>query len=65
MDKIQDYLRDITKGRSVPRVFIKGKFFGGGDECASGARNGKLKGAIAGIEVDTGAEQTHNPCSLM
>jgi glutaredoxin 3 len=46
--KIQDYLLKKTGGRSVPRVFIKGKFFGGGDECAAGAKNGALKKALTG-----------------
>ena len=39
-DKIQDALLKITGGRSVPRVFIHGKFFGGGDETAAGCANG-------------------------
>lgn len=42
-DQIQDYLLDITKGRSVPRVFIGGKFVGGGDEMARYQSQGKLK----------------------
>jgi len=28
---IQDYLGQLTGGRSVPRVFVGGKFIGGGD----------------------------------
>lgn len=31
-DTIQDYLKTKTGARSVPRVFINGKFFGGGDD---------------------------------
>jgi len=42
-DKIQDALLKITGGRSVPRVFIHGKFFGGGDETAAACKNGTFK----------------------
>ncbi|PAV85366.1 hypothetical protein WR25_07226 [Diploscapter pachys] len=41
-EKIQDYLKDLTGSRSVPRVFISQKFFGGGDDTAAGAKSGKL-----------------------
>ncbi|VDL67074.1 unnamed protein product [Nippostrongylus brasiliensis] len=41
-NEIQDYLQSITGGRSVPRVFINQKFFGGGDDTAAAAKNGKL-----------------------
>ena len=41
--EIQDYLLEITGGRTVPRVFIDGKFIGGGDETDSLARSGKLE----------------------
>jgi glutaredoxin 3 len=40
---IQDYLMSITGGRSVPRVFVAGKFIGGGDDTEALARSGKLK----------------------
>ena len=39
---IQDYMSQLTGGRSVPRVFINGKFLGGGDETAAALRSGKL-----------------------
>jgi len=42
-DSIQDYLLAITKGRSVPRVFIGQKFVGGGDDVAHLQSQGKLK----------------------
>ncbi len=32
-----------TAGRTVPRVFIAGKFIGGGDDTARLASNGELK----------------------
>ncbi|KAL4434141.1 hypothetical protein ABPG75_000582 [Micractinium tetrahymenae] len=40
---IQDYLLEITGGRSVPRVFVGGKFIGGGDDTDALARNGQLE----------------------
>ena len=36
----------FTGATSVPRVFIGGKFFGGGDDTAAGARSGQLKKLI-------------------
>jgi len=42
-DEIQDVLASLTGGRSVPRVFIKGKFIGGGDDTERLDREGKLK----------------------
>jgi glutaredoxin 3 len=44
---IQDILLSITGGRSVPRVFINGKFIGGGDETAAAAANGTLAQLLA------------------
>ena len=43
MDAIQDELMKITGARSVPRVFIGGKFIGGGDDTARMANNGELE----------------------
>ncbi|GAX74669.1 hypothetical protein CEUSTIGMA_g2117.t1 [Chlamydomonas eustigma] len=40
---IQDVLMGMTGARSVPRVFIDGKFIGGGDDTARMAQNGELK----------------------
>ncbi|PSC75401.1 CPYC type [Micractinium conductrix] len=40
---IQNYLAELTGGRSVPRVFVNGKFIGGGDDTEALARNGKLE----------------------
>ncbi|CAG5110658.1 Oidioi.mRNA.OKI2018_I69.chr2.g5038.t1.cds [Oikopleura dioica] len=36
MNAIQDELKKITGARSVPRVFINQKFFGGGDDTVAG-----------------------------
>lgn len=40
---IQDYCNKITGARTVPRVWVNGKFVGGGDEVAAGVKKGKLK----------------------
>ncbi|XP_072051306.1 glutaredoxin-1-like [Amphiura filiformis] len=42
MNEMQDYLLKITGGRSVPRVFIGGKFVGGNDETQAANQSGKL-----------------------
>ena len=42
MNDIQNYMAEKTGGRSVPRVFIDGKFVGGGDDMVRLAQNGKL-----------------------
>lgn len=36
-EAIQDYMKQKTGARSVPRVFINGRFFGGGDATVSAA----------------------------
>eukprot|EP00397_Hematodinium_sp_SG-2012_P053399 GEMP01063714.1.p1 GENE.GEMP01063714.1~~GEMP01063714.1.p1 ORF type:complete len:116 (+),score=14.01 GEMP01063714.1:39-386(+) len=53
MASYQDYLRDLTGGRSVPRVFIGGKFIGGGDDVAELQKSGKLVSLLqaAGVPV--------------
>merc|ERR1712129_315440 len=47
MDEIQNYMKAKTGARSVPRVFIHGNFYGGGDETAAGAKNGDIKKKVA------------------
>lgn len=44
---IQDLMLKMTGGRSVPRVFINGKFIGGGDETAALQKQGKLAALCA------------------
>jgi len=44
--EIQDYMRELTGGRSVPRVFIGGEFIGGGDETSALHKSGELGGKI-------------------
>ena len=46
-DAIQDVLGGMTGARSVPRVFIGGKFVGGGDDIVRLEREGKLKALLA------------------
>ncbi|CAD5208939.1 unnamed protein product [Bursaphelenchus xylophilus] len=42
-DQIQDYLKELTGARSVPRVFINGKFLGGGDDTVAAFKDGSLE----------------------
>jgi len=39
---IQDYLLELTGGRTVPRVFVDNKFIGGADDTAALDRRGRL-----------------------
>ena len=43
---VKDYMKQLTGGRSVPRVFIGGKCIGGGDETEGAHRSGKLQGML-------------------
>lgn len=47
--EIQDILKEMTGGRSVPRVFIGGVFLGGGDETEAAARSGSLQKKLAAV----------------
>ena len=47
MDDLQDKLLEMTGGRSVPRVFIDGKFVGGGSEMKAFKESGKLQEMVA------------------
>jgi len=40
--KIQDIMYNKTGARSVPRVFVQGKFVGGGDKTVAMKRSGEL-----------------------
>ena len=42
MNEIQDFMKALTGGRSVPRVFIDGKCIGGEDETMAAHRNKTL-----------------------
>ncbi|XP_019880879.1 uncharacterized protein LOC109608772 isoform X1 [Aethina tumida] len=41
-DEIQDILGNITGARSVPRVFVKGQFLGGGSDVKALLESGEL-----------------------
>ena len=41
--EIQDYMSQVTGGRTVPRVFINGKCIGGGNETSSAHQSGELE----------------------
>ena len=41
--KIQDYMQQITGGRTVPRVFINGECIGGGNETSAAHKSGVLE----------------------
>jgi len=45
-EAMQAYLQKLTGGRSVPRVFIKQKFFGGGDDVVDADKKGTLVGKL-------------------
>uniref|UniRef100_F1L2H3 Glutaredoxin-1 n=2 Tax=Ascaris TaxID=6251 RepID=F1L2H3_ASCSU len=47
--QIQNYLMSITGARSVPRVFIGGEFFGGGDETAAAKQSGILENKLRAV----------------
>ena len=47
MKAIQDVLEEMTGARTVPRVFIDGKFIGGGDETIKLYEEGKLQTLLA------------------
>ncbi|KAL4228293.1 electron transport chain [Mactra antiquata] len=40
---IEDYFKDLTGLRSVPSVFINGKYFGGSKQTAAAHKDGTLK----------------------
>ena len=40
---IQDYMMELTGGRTVPRVFIDGAFIGGADDTAALDARGELQ----------------------
>jgi len=44
--EVQDYLQKVTGGRTVPRVFIHGKFIGGGSEVQQLQAEGKLSAML-------------------
>ncbi|KAA0719850.1 Glutaredoxin-1 Thioltransferase-1 [Triplophysa tibetana] len=49
MGSIQDYLQQITKARTVPRVFIGEKCIGGGSDVEGLHNSGQLEGMLQAI----------------
>merc|ERR1712013_770608 len=49
-EAIQVYTKELTGGRSVPRVFIGGEFVGGCDDTVALDKAGKLKTQIEAAE---------------
>uniref|UniRef100_A0A1I7Y2I3 Glutaredoxin domain-containing protein n=1 Tax=Steinernema glaseri TaxID=37863 RepID=A0A1I7Y2I3_9BILA len=49
MNAIQDYMAELTGGRTVPRVFINGEFLGGGDDTAAAKSSGLLEKKLAEV----------------
>ena len=43
MNAIQNALEKKTGARSVPRVFINGHFYGGGDDTVRGVKTGEIQ----------------------
>lgn len=47
-DAIQDYMNEKTGARSVPRVFVNGRFFGGGEATVAAVKSGALRKTLDG-----------------
>ncbi|XP_015120831.1 glutaredoxin-C4 isoform X2 [Diachasma alloeum] len=46
-DEVQDILGELTGARSVPRVFVKGEFIGGGTDVKKMLETGELAKKLA------------------
>ncbi|UKJ87816.1 putative glutaredoxin [Theileria orientalis] len=42
MDQVQDYLKELTGERSVPRVFVNGSFYGDSSKTVADVENGSF-----------------------
>ncbi len=49
MNVIQDYCKELTGARSVPRVFVNGQFIGGCDDTEKLDNENKLKPLIDAV----------------
>ncbi|MFH4982215.1 hypothetical protein AB6A40_008924 [Gnathostoma spinigerum] len=49
--EVQAYLKTITGESTVPRVFIGGKFFGGGDDTIAAKRGGLLEQKLKEVDA--------------
>lgn len=48
-EEIQDYCKELTGGRTVPRVFVNGKFIGGCDDTLKLLRDGSFSEIVRGV----------------
>ncbi|CAK0830016.1 unnamed protein product [Prorocentrum cordatum] len=55
VDGVQDYMQELTGARSVPRVFIGGKFVGGADDTIAKKASGELQTLLEGAGALGGA----------
>jgi len=55
VDAVQDYMQELTGARSVPRVFIGGKFVGGADDTIKLKASGELQALVEGVGALGGA----------
>ncbi|GAB5366938.1 hypothetical protein AAMO2058_001186700 [Amorphochlora amoebiformis] len=49
--ELEDTLKQLTQQRTVPQVFVQGKFIGGCDDTVAAARAGKLQELLASGEA--------------
>jgi glutaredoxin len=58
---IQEVMEDRTGARTVPRVFVGGRFLGGGDDTAAKAASGELRRLLQeqGLQLKS-AKSAHN-----
>ena len=52
MRLIQDEMYRLTGARTVPRVFIHQKFYGGGTDTAAGVRSGEVQALVEAGKVE-------------
>uniref|UniRef100_A0A0N5BUL1 Glutaredoxin domain-containing protein n=1 Tax=Strongyloides papillosus TaxID=174720 RepID=A0A0N5BUL1_STREA len=51
MNAIQDYMGVLTGSRSVPKVFIGGKYLGGGDDTVAAKNDGTLEKMLKEVDA--------------
>ena len=60
---VQAYLQATTGSRTVPSVWLNGKYFGGSDDTVSGLASGKFDGVDRGAAVEEAEQAGYKPCS--
>ncbi|KAJ1609317.1 glutaredoxin related protein [Cryptosporidium canis] len=48
-EEIQDYCKELTGGRTVPKVFVNGKFVGGCDDTLRLLKDGSFENIFGGV----------------